>query len=176
MWCYGWPGPSPLCMEASRRNGRRPTVRNLIRTPRITPMVHVHGTATASTPNPPLVGHGGRPLLRQGFCAGIPPPQYALQYLTEGRPPEGRRSLFSLDSSKPCYEGRLPTRKPAQTNQKGYIHESDLESDNSHHGGKDGNIGDGVDQPCELQFGRIVHRTSHVRRERGAARAAGVCA
>jgi len=47
------------------------------------------------------------------------------EILTDGSPPGGRLTLFSQDSSKRWYEGTLPARKPAETNQEGCTHESD---------------------------------------------------
>ena len=61
------------------------------------------------------------PFMRAIHCSdwirvqAIPMPHYALQSYTEGRHPVGRLILFSPDSSNPCYEGRIPIRKPAQT-------------------------------------------------------------
>jgi len=92
VWCYGWPGPSPHCMEASRRNGQRPTARNLIRTMRSTPMDPVHGTVTASIPNPPLAGHGGHPLIRQDSSQDITVPHCMPPFLTGGSRAEVRLS------------------------------------------------------------------------------------
>ena len=112
-------------MEASRRNGRRLTARNLIRIVHITPTDLARGTAMGSTRNPPLAGHGGHPLLRQVSSSGITVPHCTPRFLMGGSLPEGRLSLFSPDSYKPFYEGKIPTRNPAQTNQEGSTHEID---------------------------------------------------
>ncbi len=63
---------------------------------------NVCGTATGSTLNPPRIGHGGLPLLRQDFSPSISVLHHATQSLTEELLPESRLSLFSADSFKRC--------------------------------------------------------------------------
>lgn len=142
-------------MGASRRNGRHPTVRNLIPIVRITPMGHVHGTATTSIPHPPQFGHVGRLLLRQASSPGISAPQRMTPFLKEGSPAEGRLTQ-AFSSHIISYVTKAASHEVApHANQKGWSYESEDTSNRSDHWGDDGNTGDGVDRPCQLQFGRI---------------------
>ena len=69
--------------------------------------------------------HGDRLLLRPDFCSEILPTQYTPRFLRAGESSVVRLIRFSPDPFRPCYEGRLPMKDPAQQNQEGCAYEID---------------------------------------------------
>jgi hypothetical protein len=120
-------------------------------------------------------GRSWRPsITATGFLSGHLSGTLYAPILNGGHHPRTASVQFLLALSSARSQELSPTTKPLEIHQEGCTHERDDESDNSHHGRKDGHVGAGTDQPCELQLRRLEQRHGDHRRQRGAAGAVGV--